>query len=176
MSAERDQQENEAALARMRELGIPVTASAGRPAEQRTSSEPKVHDLKVQTQFWADLEELRTTAQLRQDDRQYRVGDVLNLREFNSSYGFTGKSTQRRVTHILRHEDVPYGVRRGWCILSTALMHGDKATFAAGWQAAVDGVFAPDTSVPMKLDDAWAVHCGEADPKSWLSEGIDNKA
>jgi len=133
MSTEDDQRANAAALAHLESLGIhkPVHRDIVRhrvitavtpPGHELTPREPKTHDLKVQTQFWADLWEFRTTAQLRQDDRQYRVGDILDLREYNPSFGFTGMNCKRRVTHILRHEDVPYGLRRGWCILSTALM------------------------------------------------------
>lgn len=140
MSSEQDQAENAAALAKMRELGINVTPSTGRVAEPRASSEPRVHELKVQTQFWADLWDFKTTAQLRQDDRQYRVGDVLDLREYNPQFGFTGMNCKRRVTHILRHEDVPYGLRRGWCILSTALMdeRSNEQSFRAGFLRAIE--------------------------------------
>ncbi len=134
MSTEDDQRANEAALAHLESLGIhkPASIRTGRFAAsgpgpeiqvpKDASREPRTHDLKVQTQFWADLWEFRTTAQLRQDDRQYRVGDILLLREYNPAFGYTGMNCKRKITHILRHEDVPYGVRRGWCILSTAVM------------------------------------------------------
>lgn len=145
MSAEQDAAENAAALARMTELGIykPTTVA---PSAERIAptigaeGTQRVHGLKVQTQFWADLWEFRTTAQLRQDDRQYRVGDVLLLREYNPQFGYTGMNCKRRVTHILRHEDVPYGVRRGWCILSTAKIdtRSSEETFRAGFDAGVD--------------------------------------
>lgn len=166
MSTEQDKLENAAALAKMRELGIGVpvvTPSAERIVPpQRESGEPRTHELKVQTQFWADLWDFKTTAQLRQDDRQYRVGDVLDLREYNPSFGFTGMNCKRRVTHILRHEDVPYGVRRGWCILSTAKMDGclSEATFRAGFKAGDEFRSWLDESVDVPQasneDDAWA--------------------
>ncbi len=128
MSTEDDQRANANALAHLESLGIHKPQGAKGPSPVAPSidtsapREPRTHDLKVQTQFWADLWEFRTTAQLRQDDRQYRVGDVLLLREYNPQFGYTGMNCKRKITHILRHEDVPYGVRRGWCILSTAVM------------------------------------------------------
>lgn len=139
MSAE---QENATALAKLTELGIhkaSVTPSAAPviPPRADVTLGPRTHELKVQTQFWDDLWNFKTTAQLRQDDRQYRVGDVLDLREYNPQFGFTGMNCKRRVTHILRHEDVPYGVRRGWCILSTAKMdeRSSEDAFRAGFDA-----------------------------------------
>lgn len=125
MSTEDDQRANASALAHLESLGIhkpqstkgtiPVAPSIDTGAPR----EPRTHDLKVQTQFWQSLWDFKTTAQLRQDDRQYRVGDILLLREYNPQFGYTGMNCKRLVTHILRHEDVPYGLRRGWCILST---------------------------------------------------------
>lgn len=168
MSTERDQQENAAALAKMTELGIhkaaAVTLSAERIVPPSVAhGEPRVHELKVQTQFWADLWDFKTTAQLRQDDRQYRVGDVLDLREYNPQFGFTGMNCKRRVTHILRHEDVPYGVRRGWCILSTEVMdtRSSEDAFRAGFDAGdtyrqwLDSERMTQTREP-NADDAWA--------------------
>lgn len=166
MSTERDKAENAAALERMQQLGITphtITSSAARiTPPQPESGEPRVHELKVQTQFWADLWDFKTTAQLRQDDRQYRVGDVLDLREYNPQFGFTGMNCKRRVTHILRHEDVPYGVRRGWCILSTAKMdeRSNEQSFRAGFEAcrvalAYSGSFVDGDDCVFASDHAW---------------------
>jgi len=119
MSTEDDQRANAAALAHLESLGIhkPVHRDIVRhrvitavtpPGHELTPREPKTHDLKVQTQFWADLWEFRTTAQLRQDDRQYRVGDILDLREYNPSFGFTGmKVGGRRVLIVPPKLDYP---------------------------------------------------------------------
>lgn len=170
MSTDQDAAENAAALARMTELGIhkptTVTPSAERIAPPQVEpGKPRVHDLKVQTQFWADLWDFKTTAQLRQDDRQYRVGDVLLLREYNPEFGYTGMNVKRRVTHILRHEDVPYGVRRGWCILSTAKMdtRSSAETFHAGFEASIAACIAegfcytpmPGDRLVVARDEAW---------------------
>jgi hypothetical protein len=168
MSTE-DEQANANALAHLESLGIhkPKTTSAAPviPPRADVSTGPRVHELKVQTQFWDDLWNFRTTAQLRQDDRQYRVGDVLDLREYNPQFGFTGMNCRRRVTHILRHEDVPYGVRRGWCILSTAVMdtRSSEDTFRAGFEAGdtfrqwLDSERMTQTREP-NVDDAWAAY------------------
>lgn len=130
---DKDQDENAAALAHLEALGIHKPAATAVVAAMRSES-AKIHDLKVQTRFWSDLWNFKTTAQLRQDDRSYRVGDILLLREYNPQFGYTGMSCKRRVTHILRHEDVPYGVRRGWCILSTSALE-DMTTKLAQWRA-----------------------------------------
>ncbi len=162
--------ENAAALAHLEALGIhkpSVTKSAAPviPPRADVSIGPRTHELKVQTQFWQSLWDFKTTAQLRQDDRQYRVGDILDLREYNPAFGFTGMNCKRRVTHILRHEDVPYGVRRGWCILSTARIdeRTDEQAFRAGFEAGdefrqwLDDSRMSRTKAPNE-DDAWATY------------------
>lgn len=80
----------------------------------------KTHDLKVHSKFWQDLSTSRNTNAVRRDDRGYHVGDVLWLREYNPAFGYTGMTCMRRVTHILRNEDMPQGVAKGWCVMSLA--------------------------------------------------------
>jgi len=74
------------------------------------------HELKVIPRFWAKLEMGDLTFQLRRNDRDYRVGDILRLKEYSHDYGFTGSTLVFDVTYILLPEDMP-GIERGWCIL-----------------------------------------------------------
>lgn len=43
----------------------------------------------------------RKTVELRYDDRGYSVGDVLVLEEWDRERGYTGRRTERLVTHVL---------------------------------------------------------------------------
>lgn len=76
------------------------------------------HDLKTWPQFFAAVLEGRKTFELRQDDRGFKVGDTLNLQEWDPETGaFTGRSVIRRVTYLAR--DVPeFGLQSGFVVLS----------------------------------------------------------
>ena len=80
--------------------------------------EVTVHNLKVHTQFWPSLESGEKPFEVRRDDRRYRVGDICALREYNPSWGFTGKGPiERKITYILTNEDFPIGVPPGFVVL-----------------------------------------------------------
>ena len=56
------------------------------------------------------------TFEIRKDDSDYEVGDILELYEWDGEK-YTGGMTRREVTYILRN--VPqYGLMDGYCILS----------------------------------------------------------
>lgn len=62
---------------------------------------PMEHDLKVWPQQFEALNTCAKMHEVRKFDRDYRVGDTLNLREFDPASGeYTGRRTLRMVTHI----------------------------------------------------------------------------
>lgn len=61
----------------------------------------KVHELKVLPQFWSAIESGEKTFELRFDDRAYRSGDILFLREWSSPDGYTGKQGEFLVTYLV---------------------------------------------------------------------------
>jgi hypothetical protein len=77
----------------------------------------KTHELKIWPQFYSAILDSSKTFEARKDDRGFKVGDRLRLREYDPA---TGKYTSRElcvyVTHILR--DPEFGVKNGWCIMS----------------------------------------------------------
>jgi hypothetical protein len=80
-----------------------------------------VHSLKVHPQFWSALEDGRKPFEVRRDDRGFQVGDVLELRHYDPSFGFVGGRICRRITYILRNEDMPNGVAPGWAVLGLGI-------------------------------------------------------
>jgi hypothetical protein len=67
------------------------------------------HDLKVWPEFFAPLERGDKLFELRRDDRDYKVGDWLKLREWAppdiataKPGGFTGARLLRRISYVLR--------------------------------------------------------------------------
>ncbi|PSR26708.1 MAG: RNA-binding protein [Sulfobacillus benefaciens] len=73
-----------------------------------------MHHLKTWPHLFAAIAEsdplLRKTVEIRKDDRNFQVGDILVLEEYDVVNGYTGRSIQRMVTHCLREEPwVPHG-------------------------------------------------------------------
>ena len=80
-----------------------------------------VHELKTWPEHFAAVADGRKTFELRHDDRDFAVGDVLRLREWSPMHReYTGLTCDRVVTHVLR--DAPhFGLMPGFAILSIAL-------------------------------------------------------
>jgi hypothetical protein len=80
---------------------------------------PIVHCLKAWPAPFAAVRDGSKRFEHRNNDRKYRVGDVLVLQEYNPDTSkFTGEAVAMRVTYIL-----PGGkccVKDGYCVLSIA--------------------------------------------------------
>jgi len=77
--------------------------------------EPIEHELKILPQFYNGVSSQRKTFEIRKDDRDYQVGDIIVLREFDGKE-YTGHMTKRIITYILR-DAKEYGLEDGYCIL-----------------------------------------------------------
>lgn len=75
-----------------------------------------IHELKIKSEHFQAVCDGRKKAELRKDDRGYKVGDVLWLKEVDGDK-FTGRELAVQVTHILRNCP-EYGLADGYCILS----------------------------------------------------------
>jgi len=74
------------------------------------------HRLKVWSNFFDDVKSGRKNYEVRYDDRDFQVGDVLVLMEFHPLSGvITGEEVRRVVTHKL--DDRFGGLVRGYCVL-----------------------------------------------------------
>lgn len=74
----------------------------------------EVHSLKVVQPYFDALLDGSKTAELRRDDRAYKVGDRLVLGEWDG-HQFTGRHVAVAVTHITR--GLPW-LHDGYCMLS----------------------------------------------------------
>ncbi|MFG0317555.1 MAG: ASCH/PUA domain-containing protein [Planctomycetota bacterium JB042] len=62
---------------------------------------PRRHDLKTWPEFFAAVEDLRKTFEVRRNDRDFREGDELLLREWDpETEAYSGRELLRRVSFV----------------------------------------------------------------------------
>jgi len=76
-----------------------------------------IHELKIEPEHFRAVSFLLKKAEIRKNDRDYKVGDWLLLREYDPETGkYTCETVQRRIVHITaggRH-----GIQDGYVMLS----------------------------------------------------------
>lgn len=74
------------------------------------------HELKTWPQYYVEIMSGKKTFEVRFDDRDFQVGDMVLLQEWNpESEQYTGREAERVITYIIR--DFP-GITSGWCVFS----------------------------------------------------------
>lgn len=74
----------------------------------------KKHDLKIWPEYFKHIQTGEKNFELRYDDRGYKAGDILNLKEWEQKEGYTGKEIEVKVTYILSGT----GLQKGWVIMA----------------------------------------------------------
>lgn len=72
------------------------------------------HVLKLQPRFAEAVKEGRKTFEVRRDDRNYKVGDILTFTDLDKKPYDMGSY---EVTYKLTYEDFPDGISKGYCVL-----------------------------------------------------------
>ncbi|MED0649883.1 DUF3850 domain-containing protein [Aeribacillus pallidus] len=71
-----------------------------RSTKKRTTT-LRCHELKVLPQYFDPLVKRIKTFEIRKNDRDFRVGDILVLKEFDPETNmYTGRIVERKVTYI----------------------------------------------------------------------------
>lgn len=74
------------------------------------------HELKILPEYYEKVNLWEKSFELRKDDRHYRVGDTLVLKEWKNGTFTDKEPLKRKIKYILR--DCPeYGLMEGYCIL-----------------------------------------------------------
>lgn len=85
---------------------------------EREERAPVSHQLKTWPAYFAEVRSGAKTWEFRKDDRDYRVGDELLLREWDpETREYTGSVEVRRVAYVARGTLIPAGL----CVMSLAL-------------------------------------------------------
>jgi hypothetical protein len=90
---------------------------AGPAAQSPQVGAARVHELKCWPVYFQDVRSGRKNFEVRENDRGFRVGDVLRLREWDPSRGYSGEEERRVVTYIL---ESGLFVAEGYVVLALA--------------------------------------------------------
>lgn len=84
------------------------------------------HELKCWSPSFYDVCTGRKTFEIRKNDRDYKVGDILLLREWTGT-GYTNDAWRGRITYLL--EDAQqFGLREGFVVLGIRKMPDNRPT------------------------------------------------
>jgi hypothetical protein len=75
------------------------------------------HDLKSWPEFFDPVIKEKKHFEVRKNDRNFKVGDILRLQEWNPEQGiYTGRFTTREVTYIL--PGGKFGIDKDYIVMS----------------------------------------------------------
>lgn len=117
-------------------------------------SENRTHFLKTWPEYFDAIVSGEKRFELRKNDRDYRVGDRLDLAEFDPQGGhFTGREHTVQVTYVL--QGGAFGLPEGYAVMSIAPVPTEQA----GEPKPV--VWISDTLVREAMLDAWNEICSD---------------
>ena len=73
------------------------------------------HELKILPQWFADVNSGKKDFEIRRNDRDFKIGDLLRLKEYERGK-YTGKEVIRKIKYIYKG-DGTYGLSEDYCIL-----------------------------------------------------------
>ena len=99
----------------------------------RIDDEPINHDLKILKRYFEPQLDGIKGFEIRKNDRDFRTGDTILLREIDSKglcldYKETGRTLLLGINYILSStHDAPFeGLEKGFCIMSTEILNKEK--------------------------------------------------
>lgn len=76
-----------------------------------------IHQLKLSSKYFDDVQNGKKTFEVRKNDRGYNVGDILLLNEINEKNEYTGRAVKVKVTYFFSL----FGLASGYCVLGVKL-------------------------------------------------------
>lgn len=79
-----------------------------------------VHDLKIKPEYYRDVVNGDKTFEIRKNDRDYKVGDLLVMNEFRNGE-YTGSNVHCIVSYLVQGSE-EFGLDKDWCVLGIHLL------------------------------------------------------
>ena len=76
----------------------------------------QIHELKIQPKYYKMVKWGIKNFELRKDDRDYQVGDIVILQEYENGE-YTGKEIKYLTIRYILRDCPEYGLKEGYCIL-----------------------------------------------------------
>ena len=76
----------------------------------------KIHELNIQPKCFREVLYKRKNFELRKDDRNYQVRDLITLREYEN-VAYTGREIKNLPISFILRDCLEYGLKDGYCIL-----------------------------------------------------------
>lgn len=92
------------------------------------------HELKIRSKFFEAVVSGKKTFEIRKNDRNFKVGDIIALNEHNSVSGYTGESALFEITYVMT--DTEY-VKEGFAVLGIKRCYIHKESPLASFFKAV---------------------------------------
>lgn len=91
-----------------------------------------IHELKTVAPFYEAVQYEQKTFEVRRNDRDFKVGDQLWLREWvPASNEHTGRNVLRDVTYVLTHAEFP-GVAEGYVVMGLRTLEYEYEVYVRG--------------------------------------------
>ena len=111
-------------------ISAALTAAGQYITETAAARTIHIHKVKCWPEHFTLTCQLKKTAELRKNDRDYQVGDILILEEWHpgppDTNAYTGRTTVRTITHVL--EGTRFGLYPDYCMLSLARLPSTLVT------------------------------------------------
>lgn len=78
------------------------------------------HELKIYPKYFEDVTSGKKTFEVRKNDRNFQVGDILTLKEWDN-IKYSGKEIRARVAYMLNDKFI--GVMPGYVVLGIELVN-----------------------------------------------------
>lgn len=76
----------------------------------------QIHELKINPKYFDDVKSGRKRFEIRKDDRDYKVGDLIILKEYENGH-YTGREIKCLTIRYILRDAAEYGLMDGYCIL-----------------------------------------------------------
>ncbi|MNW28192.1 hypothetical protein D3C74_50120 [compost metagenome] len=88
----------------------------------------KIHDLKLLSKYFVQTWDNKKLFEIRYDDRSYRIGDALVLREYTGNKKYTGRIIKAKVTSI-----TSYAQREGYVCMGIEIIEKVDSNVDVAW-------------------------------------------